>query len=197
MTEASIDRLPVAQLPERYGISRTVLYDRINALKITPEKRGNKSFVNAEQIALLDDLHEHLKRAGSTADFLDRVGLSTQQQAEQSTKQPTGQLAPTNQVAELVKLVDAIAFQLTPAHSRYRESFRFLEEAYQNEWLLSTSHLADLLELSPAGVNKKPCFERYGFIFSKVGKNGTETAWRVDKVSPGESYSYAHLPEKL
>lgn len=115
MAEGTIDRLPVAKLPERYGISRTVLYDRINALKVTPEK----------------------------------------------------------------------------------QSFRFLEEAYQNEWLLSTSHLADLLELSPARINKKPSFERYGFIFTKAGKNGIETAWKVDKASPGKGYSYAHLPDEL
>lgn len=197
MAEATIDRLPVAKLPERYGISRTVLYDRINALKITPEKRGNKSYVNAKQIALLDDLHEHLKQGGSTADFLDRVGLSGEQQAEQLTEQSTGQLAPTNQVTDLVKLVDEIATQLTPAHPRYRESFRFLEEAYQNEWLLSTSHLADLLELSPARINSKPSFERYGFIFTKAGKNGVETAWKVDKVLPGKGYGYVHLPEDL
>lgn len=193
MAQATIDRLPVAQLPERYGISRTVLYNRFSALRIEPERRGNRAFVNAEQLTLLDALHEHLAQGGSTVDFLEKSGLSTQRPDEQST----GQLTPTNQIADLVKLVDALTSRLTPAHPRYRESFRFLEEAYQNEWLLSTSHLADLLELSAATISSHLSFERYGFIFTKAGKNGTETAWKIDKVSAGGSYNYARLPDDL
>jgi hypothetical protein len=34
-------------------------------------------------------------------------------------------------------------------------------------------------------------------MFTKAGRNGTEIAWRVDKVSAGESYSYARLPDDL
>ena len=35
------------------------------------------------------------------------------------------------------------------------------------------------------GVNSLPTgnqFERYGFRFTKAGKNGTETAWKVEKL---------------
>ncbi|MBD2057805.1 hypothetical protein H6F88_17560 [Oculatella sp. FACHB-28] len=53
MTEITVDSLPVAQLPDRYSIARSVLYNRLLELKIETEKRGNKAYVNAEQIELL------------------------------------------------------------------------------------------------------------------------------------------------
>jgi hypothetical protein len=40
-----IDRVPVSQLPSRYGIARSALYTRLKDLKIEPEKQGKKAFV--------------------------------------------------------------------------------------------------------------------------------------------------------
>ena len=58
--------------------------------------------------------------------------------------------------------------------------FRKLQELADNDWRPSTSQLAQMM-----GVNSLPTgnqFERYGFRFIKAGKNGTETAWKVEKI---------------
>ncbi len=65
-----IDRIPVSQLPSRYGIARSALYTRLKDLQIEPLKEGRKAYVNDEQLKLLDDLHEHISRGGVTSDFL-------------------------------------------------------------------------------------------------------------------------------
>ena len=74
----NIDRIPVSQLPSRYGIARSAIYTRLKDLQIEPIKEGRKAYVNSKQLHLLDDLHEHISRGGITSDFL-------QQQEQQST----------------------------------------------------------------------------------------------------------------
>ena len=194
MVDVTIDRFPVAQLPSRYSISRTVLYERLAALKIEPQRMGKKAYINNSQLHLLDQLHQHLSQGGSTAEFLEKLGLL----GEPSTQQSSGQIQKSSQLPNLAILLEALATQFPTPIPDYRDKFRFLEEAYQNEWLLSTSHLSDLLSLAPATINSKLSFARYGFVFTKAGKNGVETAWKVDKLADVENkYSYAKLPDDI
>jgi hypothetical protein len=182
MTETTLDSLPVASLQQRYGISRSVLYERINALQISSEKRGNKAYVNAEQIELLDNLHAFLQNGGSTADFLASAGLSTLLSGDD-------QLATQSALLDakaLAALVVAIAQQITPSPVASPVAITFplanleaLERATTNGWLLSTSQLAPLLGLKTLTGK---ALTRYGFTCQRVGKNGTESAWSVSKV---------------
>ncbi|MEB3355956.1 MAG: hypothetical protein VKK04_04465 [Synechococcales bacterium] len=45
-------------------------------------------------------------------------------------------------------------------------------------WLVSTSELAPILGLKSLNGAE---FERYGFRFVRSGKNGSQSAWRVEK----------------
>jgi len=178
MTEALLDSLPVASLPDRYSISRSVLYDRIKALNVEPEKRGNKSYVNAHQLELLDSLHAFLNSGGSTADFLASTGLSAEQSDEDGL-QSGGQLVAMEQVGAIAILVEAIAQRLPPfPPPDPLTNLEALERAAQNGWLLSTSQLAPLLRLKTLSGKE---LQRYGFTFTRVGKNGAESAWSVSK----------------
>ena len=42
-----IDRVPLTQLPSRYGIARSALYTRLKDLKIEPAKEGKRAYVFA------------------------------------------------------------------------------------------------------------------------------------------------------
>ena len=44
-----LDRVPISQLPSRYGIARSNLYTRLKDLGIEPEKEGKRAYVNASQ----------------------------------------------------------------------------------------------------------------------------------------------------
>ncbi|MEL7224744.1 MAG: hypothetical protein AAGL17_07735, partial [Cyanobacteria bacterium J06576_12] len=60
------------------------------------------------------------------------------------------------------------------------EILRGIQEIADNSWWLGTSELSRALRLKqlPAGES----FERYGFKFIQAGKNGDETAWKIEKL---------------
>lgn len=182
---AQIDRFPVSDLPDRYDIKRTALYERLKALDIKPIKQGNKSYVDGDQLQLLDDLHAHIGRGGGIADFLQESKQLSDEQSEQ-----TEQLAPINQSGALFALVEVLTSRLVPAIvSKLTPSppplahLEALERAYEKDWLLSTSELAQLLKLSPRTIRGYGnSFSEAGFIFTKAGTRARqETAWRVSK----------------
>ncbi|NJK28793.1 MAG: hypothetical protein HC940_00915 [Acaryochloris sp. SU_5_25] len=186
MSEVEISRLPVGDLMDRYGISKSVLYERIKALRIETSTLGRKAYVSAEQIALLDDLHKHLRSGRSTAEFLELSGI---QLAEQSSKkqntEPSGEQSGILAFSpeSMGQLLHYAAEQSAePSTLHWTERLRFLEEAYQSHWLLSTSQLAEMIGLSPVTLARMQECDRYGFQFTRAGLNGAELAWNVGKV---------------
>jgi len=222
MSNAQLDSFPVSELQHRYNIVRSAVYTRLEALNIKPEKQGGRAYVNGEQLRLLDALHDHIEKGGTTAEFVAskansvQVEKSTGQQhlssgqlekstgqldlssgqIEKSTGQldlsngQAGQFTITEQHSALAGLIEAIASrlmpmiasQLKPAHDPLA-SLRGLEEAYRNQWLLSTSELAQLLKVSPKTVRGYgEQFYDAGFVFTRAGtrKRG-EVAWEISK----------------
>ena len=175
-----IDRVPVSQLPSRYSIARSALYTRLKDLKIEPEKQGKKAFVDASQLERLDALHEHIQKGGTTGEFLKQQ--SSPEQSRAIVQDSPGQIT-ASPTAALVTVVEAIVKRLMPTPSRL-SYLRELEEAYSNEWLLSTSELGDLLELTPGTITDYgEEFSDAGFTFTRAGKRkGGEIAWRVGKL---------------
>ncbi|MBD6619749.1 MarR family transcriptional regulator [Komarekiella sp. 'clone 1'] len=196
-----LDRVPVAQLPDKYGIVKSVLYDRINRLGIKPTKIGNKSYVSGEQLELLDQLDAHMKAGGSMANFADQYASQSGSQYEhfdsgiESASQSDGQLTVTgltaSQLGQLPQLIEGLVTRLIPAIVRQLPGLasdpvahlRALEEAYKNGWLLSTRELATLLKLSPATVRGYGTqFDDAGFVFTRAGvRKGGEVAWSIGK----------------
>lgn len=70
--EAQLDRISLNSLMGRYSIRKSALYDRLNALKIKSEKTRNGSYINAEQLKVLDELNDFLKKGGKIAEFISR-----------------------------------------------------------------------------------------------------------------------------
>ena len=62
--------LTVEQLQQRYDITRRPLYNRISALNIKLGKIKGKAIASTEQIAQLDQLHEHLSQGGTLNNFV-------------------------------------------------------------------------------------------------------------------------------
>jgi hypothetical protein len=186
MTETVLDSFPVSQLQDRYKIVRSGVYSRLDALKIKPEKQGNKAFINADQLALLDQLHQHIEIGGSAASFINKLSggqldVSTGQTGQSKDIVVSGgQLdVSTGQTGQnFVTLLEILASKLQGTNKPLA-NLEALEEAFEKGWLLSSSQLAPLLGLKSLG--KPDGFERFGFKFFKSGKNGTQTAWRVEK----------------
>jgi hypothetical protein len=184
MSDAQLDSFPVSELQHRYKIVRSAVYTRLEALNIKPEKQSGRAYVNGEQLRLLDALHDHIEKGGTTAEFVASRANSVQVeksrgqqhlssgqiqkssgQLEKSTGQQhlssgqiekssgqldlsngqAGQFTITEQHSALAGLIEAIASRLMPMIASQLKpapdplaSLRGLEEAYRNQWLLSS-----------------------------------------------------------
>ena len=74
-------------------------------------------------------------------------------------------------------LLGALA-SLQPTEPDPLANLELLDRVAEKGWLLSTSQLAPLLGLKSL---HRAEFCRYGFRFTRVGRNGAESAWRVGK----------------
>ncbi len=190
----SVDLIPLSQLPSRYGIARSNLYNRLKDLKIESVKQGRKAFITMAGLQLLDELHAHLEHGGTTSEFIKQRGnnhhlvniptnfpeVSNSFETEYSSE-PTISLNPS----VLVGVIETVVKRLIPPSKSRLTYLRELEEAYQNEWLLSTSEVADLLGLNQKTItNYGQEFSDAGFIFERAGvRKGGEIAWSIDKES--------------
>ena len=68
----SDDKFPTNKLQERYVINRSVVYNRLEALQIKPQRDGNRAFISSEQLQLMDEFDAHLKAKGRTNEFVQR-----------------------------------------------------------------------------------------------------------------------------
>lgn len=186
--DAQLDSIPVANLTDRYGVARSNIYNRLSALKIEPEKQGNKAFINADQLALMDALDQHLKAGGKLSDFNQSGGLSyvSQDKPDLSYRsQDTMDITPEPIGLGWFGVIDAIAEKVASILTVRQPSpppdplanLRALQEVADQGWLLSSSQLAQLLGVKPHGSE----FSRHGFTFTKTGKVGAESAWKVTR----------------
>ena len=168
MAEKDKDLYLISGLRERYGLSsRQSVYDRLKALNIKPVGWGR---ISAEQLKQMDKLDEHLKKGGTLSNF----GIETfQNQSDTSLI-----------VAELTKLVEAIA--PTPNPPEPLQALEELEKAAEKGWLLTKEQVQQLLGVKPKVKGSDRTFTRGSFSFVKSGKIGSQTAWKVVKVSSEE-----------
>lgn len=188
-------------------LKKSALNDRLNALGIKSFSRpgqGAKRFVRASDVLRLNSLDLHIRETGTMTGFPDLIAASTGSSelsggdgaastgitagtSARTMKSRAG--APTLwQAFSQMPAQDAIAYLVKPfqnvfypSHRKTEDAIRTLSLAMKEEALLSTSRLADLLDVSPATFSGKKSVVRMGFKFIRVGKEGRETAWRVVK----------------
>lgn len=178
MAKDSAELIPVSQLQERYNIKRSALYNRLSALELQPTKVGRRAFVTPADVGRLDALADHIEAGGTIHDFTEQPGMD----ASALMVAAEDGMAPMNPNANFAAFLDAFASRPEPVQA-LTNRLDLLEKAAAHEWLLPTSDLSMTLGLSRRSVGKYPKFERYGFVFTKVGQMGTETSWRVQKAA--------------
>ena len=193
MNDMSIDLVPLTQLPSRYGIARSNVYNRIKDLGIETVKQSRKAFVTATDLELLDGLHAHLGRGGTTMGFIQLLKKKGNL-ALTTVERPSPYLTQTNRESEpviainpvaLVSTIETVVKRLVPQSSRRLTYLEELESAYSNGWLLSTSEISDLLKLTPKTIaSYGQEFSDAGFTFTRAGtRKGGEIAWSINKQS--------------
>lgn len=60
----NFSKISILELQKKYGIGRDPLYGRMRYLQIKTWKIGKKAYLDAEQVAQMDGLHDHIQETG-------------------------------------------------------------------------------------------------------------------------------------
>lgn len=98
----------IVELCDRYSLSKKALYNRFDAVGIKPQIGADKkAFVTPEQLAVLDDLNEHLKAGGNLRNYTPVSPVakqaSTMSSAESSEVETTQSEVVTTPIKEISK----------------------------------------------------------------------------------------------
>ncbi len=172
---SDVDLIPVSLLVERYNLKRPALYGRFAKLGIEPRRIGRTAYVTPQDMAKLDQADDTLAQGGTLTEFTELTESSPG-----LVKSPPTALNPStfNESLELV----AEILSMTPRQSETAllvERLEALDKAAAHGWLLPSHDLATILGLGK--IVQGPEFSRYGFIFTRLEKQGTQYLWRVSK----------------
>jgi len=192
--EQSIPMVPVElveveittrQAAERYGCDNySTFHNRMVKLGIKPERRGRQSFLNQQQIQLLDRLDTHLKSGGVFGNFEIEEGAT--RSMSESTSSGKLVASKVNHIAtsgsigdiEIIAALQSLAMKnydvLTPQ--------KRLKEAADNNFLLTTDQVSQILGLNGNTIRSwKSGTQRLGFIFHKEHEGSSSVVWKVNK----------------
>jgi hypothetical protein len=177
--------LTTRQAAERYGCENnySTFHNRMVKLGIKPERRGRQSFLNQQQIQLLDRLDQHLKSGGTFANFdIEEGATKPMQESIGSSKlvvssvrsiTSTGSIGDVEIIAALQSLAMKNYDVLTPQ--------KRLKEAVDNDFLLTTEQVSQILGLNSNTIRSwKSGTQRLGFVFHKDHENSS-VVWRVSR----------------
>lgn len=200
MYTAVTEQMNVQYLMARYGLnSRTSLYTRLKHLGIELAKDDkDRGFATSEQLKLLDQLHEHIKAGNSMASFVKASdvdvmpmytvqgehttktgGLDSQRSKSHRTVQQTVQVSDSAMLLE--SLVGAIINNIHPSKNPL-EKYRDLKECEQENWLLTTKDIEDLVGRKPRKIKGQDYCLIGGWKFIARGKAGNQSLWSVEQL---------------
>jgi len=187
-----IDNYPVSDLPSRFNLGKQATYNRMDSLKIKATKTGNRSYITADQLDLLDKLHDHLVNGGLFADFpfcpVETVDKSSGQDSNLTTvksdsnNQSLDALDKSTGLVDLIEAISKVIEKATPQQSPVWYMSE-LERVQAHGWMLTTSEIYQLIGVKPKLAKGSNSYRRGCFVFSKAGKIGNQTAWHCTKSS--------------
>jgi len=172
------------QAAERYGCDNySTFHNRMVKLGIKPERRGRQSFLNHQQIQLLDRLDIHLKSGGVFGNFEIEEGATKPMHESSSSGKlvagKVGSIATSGSIGdiEIIAALQSLAMKnydvLTPQ--------KRLQEAVDNDFLLTTEQVSQILGLNSNTVRSwKGETQKLGFTFHKEHE-GSSVIWRITR----------------
>jgi hypothetical protein len=177
---AATDTLtPMADLAGRWGITANTVSRRLSFRGIKPIRQGNYRFLDPEQLALAEQLQQHILSGKPMEDFPrpNSEGRLVARQVE-----PSGLVAPQVTAADLAT---ALAAALTPPADPLRRA-RALADAAELGVALSSPELAEVVGAAPSTVSSWPDGHspRPGFTLHRQ-KMGAAVWWTVERQGTG------------
>jgi hypothetical protein len=168
----------MADLAGRWGITANTVSRRLSFLGIKPIRQGNYRFITAEQLALGDELQQHIL-GGKPMEAFPRTDQPEGGLVARRVEAPVQVAGQVEQVAALVAAINAAMPQPTVEPLRVA---RALAEAAHLGVALSSAELAEVLGMSASTVSSwgdghQP---RPGFTLQRQ-KVGAAVWWMVNR----------------
>ncbi len=190
--KTEIDNFPVSQLQSRFSLGKQAVYNRLQQLDIKPFKEGNRSYITADQLQLLDQLHEHINQGGTMAEFpksaaspVDKLDTPVDKAASLVDTVERGMTkSAANNLDVLVQVVSAGVEKAIASSVQAKSPLWYMGElkrAVDEDWLLTTKEIQQLIGVKPRTKKGESTYTRGSFSFVKSGKIGGQTAWKVVK----------------
>ena len=179
----------VKELANRYGLKSTkAIYDRLSTLGITLPKKNRKSYATDEIVEKLDKLQEHLDNGGSLKDY-DKETLAVEYEHVVESDGTSQHFTGSNITSLHFPERNNTALQVIERNDtspnviyieRDRDPLfanRMLKEAAENDYVLTSKQIQEILGIKLKGKT----FKRLGFKFTKVGKDGVYSSYKVER----------------
>jgi hypothetical protein len=178
--------LTTRQCAERYGCvnNYSTFHNRMVKLGIKPERRGRQSFLNHNQILLLDRLDEHLKSGGTFANFEIEEGQTKLITDNPSSMELASREASSIDATEAIGNIEIISTLKAFALKNYDilTPQKRLKEAADNNFLLTTEQVSQIVGLTSSTVRSwKTGTQRLGFRFHKEHECSSAVVWRISR----------------
>ena len=118
----------------------------------------------------LDAIDKTSERTSSETSLLDRIDTTTG--------------IVENNLEALVNMIAGVVSQAIASTVQQRSPLWYmseLEQAQAQGWMLTTAEIQQLIGVKPTAAIGTSTYQRGSFTFTKAGKIGSQTAWRVTK----------------
>ena len=184
----------IKELLERYSLkTRQSIYNWCDALSLSLEKDASgRVYATPEQVEKLDQLAKHLKQPGATlANFtpvtpvsIARMDTALDNPVDMALDRVTRPIDALFLEEIVDKIGDRIVSRLQPYDPTWYMTV--LEQAAEKGWLLTTAEVRELIGVKPTAAKGEDIYRRGCWLFTKEGKIGNQTAWRVSKQGENE-----------
>ena len=165
----------MADLAGRWGITANTVSRRLSFLGIKPIRQGNYRFITADQLALGDELQQHVL-GGKPMDTFPRAD---QPEGGLVARRVTPEAQVTPQVAALVAALSQVQ---QPAAVDPLQRARALADAADNALVLDNAELKALGVRGVAGAAADQEAHGYRFRRHQPKGEGTAVLWTVERV---------------
>lgn len=201
------ERVYVLELPKKLKVSRSRVYQLLDALKIKTHKVGNKSFIVGDDYVRLVEVQKYIKKGRTIAEYLlenPQQLETTIHQEEVSSIRYSKDLSneDSNQFVlqgsqEAIELLFSRLAGLTPVAPPVPQlhpievlkvRLETLAICARDGVILTNHELAELLGSNYNTVRKNEKFSQYGYSFIRH-KEGRSIYWSISKDSAPKKQS--------
>ena len=193
------ERVYVLELPDKLKVSRSRVYQLLDALTIKTHKVGNKSYIIGDDYIRLVEVHQYIKKGRTIAEYLldhpqqvettiHREDASSIQHSSDLSSEGSNQfvLQGNQEAIELFFSRFAALTPVAPAVPQLhfveilKTRLETLAICARDGVILSNHELAELLGSNYNTIRKQEYFQQYGYSFTRH-KEGRSISWTITK----------------